>query len=139
MKETLPVIPCVWSKVTILQRLLSAFYADAFRSFGLTNEQVSLLFILSRVTITTQKELCMMTGLEKSTISRNLVLLLDRKLVQSPDGDRHVAWKLTPAGKKLLGKIYPHWMEKQAAVKKIFDGATLAFLDEAIIALKQNQ
>jgi len=135
MNECRPVIPCIWSKVTILQRLLSAYYADAFRALGLTNEQASLLFMISSGTIGSQKALGALTGLEKSTISRNLAHLVEKGLVHLPQAKNTTPFRLTARGRALMHKMAPAWAAKQAGAGQIFDTRTLGALDTAIHAL----
>lgn len=132
------VIPCIWSKVTIIHRLLSKFYAEAFKEFDVTNEQFSIMMVLSRREKINQKDLSSFLGLEKSSTSRNVKQLLAKGLVETVRGEdsREVWIQLSNTGKEVFSSMYPQWQQKQAEAEQLFEPALLQSLDRMINILK---
>lgn len=131
-------IPCIWSKTAIAYRLLSAQYAGAFTGQDVTNEQVSMLFILHRAGGQTQRSLGQILGLEKSTMSRNIGHLLQKGWIAAGKGtDRREVWlSLTTEGKKKVKTLFPLWQKKQEEVEALLGAELVSSLDALLHKLR---
>ena len=97
---------CISRKLMKCNRIVSAIFRKQFKSFELTNSQISILFIVSKKGLTTQSELSEILSLEKSTVSRSIRLLLKNGCLEKKTLKEI---RLTTKGMGLLEKIIPHW------------------------------
>ena len=84
--------------------------------FGVTNSQVSLLFILSKHQGLTQKQLADIAHLEKSSLHRNLKILVRGHYVKKAN---FPIFEITDEGKKLVNAIIPEWEKAMAEIRAI--------------------
>lgn len=84
--------------------------------FGVTNSQVSLLFILSKHAGLTQKKLAEIAQLEKSSLHRNLKNLVAAGYVKKT---KFPIFEITVEGKKLVNDIIPEWKKAMAEIRDI--------------------
>ncbi|WP_430909303.1 MarR family winged helix-turn-helix transcriptional regulator [Maribacter sp. 2-571] len=105
---------CISSKVMRLNRVIANIFRKHLQPFGVTDSQLSLLFILSKTKDRNQKQLSEMAVLEKSSLHRNLKRLLAADLIVS-DHARKI--NITEKGKLLVSAIIPEWEKamKEAA------------------------
>ena len=96
---------CIGARIGRANRILSNLYRKHIASYGITNSQMTLLFVISKKGETTQNAICEMLYLEKSTVSRNLKLLLTEDLIKK-EGRTLLA---TEKGMTLLEKMIPAW------------------------------
>jgi DNA-binding MarR family transcriptional regulator len=95
-------------------------FDDAFRPFGLTNFQFSLLMMLNRPSPPTIGSLAESLGMDRTTITANLKPLERRGLVtvRRDDDDARVKLvALTGAGSALLAQCVEHWKDANDAVR----------------------
>jgi DNA-binding MarR family transcriptional regulator len=110
---------------------------------GLKITQLTLLRGLDRLGSATYNEIATELSLDKTTISRNIKLLIDAGWVEvSSDEDaRYKLAKLSPAGARVLKKAEPHWRAAQTQVekelKKYLKGPAKDVLLEALETLQQ--
>ncbi|BCQ26573.1 MarR family transcriptional regulator [Caballeronia sp. NK8] len=99
---------------------LTSIYDDALRPVGLKITQLTLLRGLDRLGSATYNEIAAELSLDKTTISRNIKLLIDAGWVEvSSDEDaRYKLAKLSPTGARVLKEAEPHWRAAQAQVEK---------------------
>ncbi|HEY1399699.1 MarR family winged helix-turn-helix transcriptional regulator [Roseateles sp.] len=98
---------------------LTSIYDEALRPIGLKITQLTLLRSLSRLKSATYNEIAAELSLDKTTISRNIKLLIDAGWVDvSGDTDaRFKVAQLSPAGVKVLKRAEPHWRAAQKQVE----------------------
>lgn len=107
-------------------RALSRRFDEAFRPLGLTSGQFSLLMSLNRPEPPTIGQLAEVLAMDRSTVTANLKPL-DRMgavtvTVDAKDRRGRRA-ALTDAGRALLARATPIWVEEHAAVEADVDGA----------------
>jgi DNA-binding MarR family transcriptional regulator len=99
---------------------LTSIYDEALRPVGLKITQLTLLRGLDRLGSATYNEIATELSLDKTTISRNIKLLIDAGWVEvSADEDaRYKLAKLSPTGARVLKEAEPHWRTAQTQVEK---------------------
>lgn len=99
---------------------LTSIYDEALRPVGLKITQLTLLRGLDRLGSATYNEIATELSLDKTTISRNIKLLIDAGWVEvSADEDaRYKLAKLSPTGARVLKEAEPHWRAAQTQVEK---------------------
>ena len=107
--------PCVCTQVRRLARKLSSHYESFLAPEGLTITQYSLLANIDRAGSIPHTMLAEKVGMERTTLTRNLRLLLESELinvVQGKDRRQHLL-KITRLGKQKLVRGLPFWEEAQ--------------------------
>lgn len=99
---------------------LTGIYDDALRPVGLKITQFSLLRALERLEAATYTEIAAESALDKTTISRNLKILIDAGWVEtSSDTDaRFKIARLSKRGTAKLRSAEQYWLLAQARVEK---------------------
>jgi DNA-binding MarR family transcriptional regulator len=121
---------------------ITHIYDDALKPVGLKITQHSLLRALDRLQAATYNEIAAEVALDKTTISRNVKVLIDAGwVVTSPDDDaRYKVAKLSPSGIRMLREAEPYWREAQQRVehemKKYLKGPAKSVLLEALETLQ---
>lgn len=110
---------CLAVRVRIVARAVSAVYEQAMAPHDVTIAQVNLLAALGEIGPCAPRLIGEVLQLERSTVSRNLDLLIQKGLVGALSSDakgiREVA--LTQAGTEKIAAVLPDWRiaQKQAA------------------------
>ncbi|NND06511.1 MAG: winged helix-turn-helix transcriptional regulator [Saprospiraceae bacterium] len=99
---------CIAGKISRLQRQITHIFRKHIRSFGVTTSQLSLLFVLFKRTELSQKELAEIAVLEKSSLKRNIDLIIKNGWAEPGLGKKV---SLTPSGKKLVIMVLPSWQQ----------------------------
>jgi DNA-binding MarR family transcriptional regulator len=121
---------------------ITHIYDNALRPVGLKITQHSLLRALDRLEAATYNEIAAELALDKTTISRNIKVLIDAGwVVTSPDEDaRYKVAKLSPSGVRMLRNAEPYWREAQKQIeremKKYLKGPAKSVLLEALETLQ---
>src|SRR5215471_20466859 len=111
---------CLCLRVQRASRGIGRMFDDAFRPFGLTNFQFSLLMMVNRPSPPTIGGLAESLAMDRTTITANLKPLERRGLlaVRRDDGDSRVKLViLTGAGRSLLAKCVERWQAANEAVR----------------------
>lgn len=100
-------------------RAITRNFDQALRTQGLRATQFSLLAALDLAGPKTVNELAELLGAERSTVSRNLALVVAAGFVRSDvsaaDARAHVA-RITAPGRRALRRALPAWQRTQAAL-----------------------
>lgn len=106
---------CLAVRIRLIGRALTSLYDGALAGHGLTVAQVNLLAALGKAGPCRPSRLGEVLQLERSTVSRNLTLLLKHGWIEALSSDakgvREVA--LTPAGKAKVESVMPEWRKAQ--------------------------
>jgi DNA-binding MarR family transcriptional regulator len=102
---------CLAFRVRRLNRRVTRIYDAVLRPFELTIAQFNMLVALGLGLDLRAGDLARALDLEKSTLSRNLKRLVERRLV-TVAGDMRIL-KLTAAGRRLVTRALPAWREAQ--------------------------
>lgn len=124
---------------------LTAIYDDALRPVGLKITQFSLLRALERLGSATYNEVAAEVALDKTTISRNLKVLINAGWVTvsvSPDEDaRYRSAQLSKEGVKILRNAEAYWKVAQRqvedGVQRFLNGPANKHLLQALESLQQ--
>jgi DNA-binding MarR family transcriptional regulator len=112
---------CLAVRVRLLARSVSAIYDQAVASHDVTIAQVNLLTALGGVGPCAPRKLGEVLQLERSTVSRNLDLLIEKGLVEAVSTD----WKgiaevaLTEAGHQKIEDVLPDWRMAQKQAREL--------------------
>lgn len=111
---------CACFNVRKAARAVTQFYDDMLRPSGLRTTQLTLLMLLRGHGEMSINHLAKAAVADRTTLTRNLALLEDRKLVRIRSGDdaRMRIVELTAAGDEAAAAAYPLWQKAQAVVTK---------------------
>jgi len=116
---------CLAVRVRLIGRAVTSLYDGALGGHGLTIAQVNLLAALGKVGPCPPARLGEVLQLERSTVSRNVNLLLNHGWVEAVSSDakgvREVV--LTAAGRAKVEAVMPAWREAQRRADELL-GAT---------------
>ena len=106
---------CLAVRVRLVSRAMTGLYDHALQIHGLSIAQVNLLAALGKVGPCSPVRLGDVLQLERSTVSRNLSLLLRQGWIEAVSSDakgvREVA--LTSSGRKKIEDVMPEWRRAQ--------------------------
>jgi DNA-binding MarR family transcriptional regulator len=123
---------CIAVRVRLINRVITALYDEALRPFALRISQANILSAIRHTGEIRPANVSRILRIEKSTLSRDVELMKQRGWLESdpPAGGRNQTIRLTPEGKKLLGKIQPSWEKAQAEAKLLIG-------DDGVLAIRQ--
>lgn len=117
-------------RLSITSNRVSSAIATAYQSlFGLRIPEWRLIAVIAESDGLTQQALGVATRMDKVTVSRAAIALVDRGLVQrrpNPDDQRSHLLSLTKAGKTLYESVAPKALELEAQVFSGFSTEEIA-------------
>ncbi|QUQ65596.1 MarR family winged helix-turn-helix transcriptional regulator [Kutzneria sp. CA-103260] len=112
---------CLAVRIRLISRALTSLYDSALDRHGLTIAQVNLLAALGKTGPCPPARLGEVLQLERSTVSRNLNLLLNHGWIEAISADakgmREVA--LTGAGRAKVKSALPDWRQAQRQTEQL--------------------
>jgi DNA-binding MarR family transcriptional regulator len=112
---------------------MSAIYDQAVARHGVTIAQVNLLTTLGEVGPCAPRKLGEVLQLERSTVSRNLDLLMEKGLVEAVSSDakgiREVI--LTASGHRKIEDVLPDWRAAQKQASQLLGSDGVRAVHEA--------
>jgi DNA-binding MarR family transcriptional regulator len=111
---------CLCLHVQRAARALARRFDDAFRPFGLTNGQFSLLMSLNRPEPPGMAAVASLLAMDRTTLTAALKPLERRDLLrikQDPSDRRARLMTLTPKGRRLLARAVPVWKSTHLAIE----------------------
>jgi DNA-binding MarR family transcriptional regulator len=125
-------------RLSITSNLVSDRIARAYEAlFGLTIPEWRLIAVIAEVEAITQAEIGERTRMDKVTVSRAAIALVERGLLTrapNPSDKRSHHLSLTPAGRDLYGSVAPKALELEA---RIFARFTREELDGFVAMLRR--
>jgi len=120
---------CLAVRVRMLGRTVTSLYDHALEEHGVSIAQVNLMAALGKMGPCSPARIGEVLQLERSTVSRNLSLLMKHGLVEAVSanakGVREVA--LTSSGRKKIEAVMPAWRRaQQEAANLLGDGGVKA-------------
>lgn len=109
---------CISGKITRLNRVTANIFRKYISPFGITNSQLTLLFILAKREDLNQKQLSEIAVLEKSSLNRNLKRLIDSGLISI---DKFPNINISQKGKTLVNQIIPEWKKAMLEIENILE------------------
>jgi DNA-binding MarR family transcriptional regulator len=105
-----------------ISRVITSLYDQALRPYGVNAPQFSLLVLIAKLDGASRAEIGRANFQERSTLTRNLALLLSQGWVEErpPEGNgRSRPIVISPAGRDLLASALPAWRSAQAKAKQL--------------------
>lgn len=125
---------CIVTRTRVISRVVSGIYDDALRAFGINSPQFILLVIISKIGPVTRAALGRFHQQERSTLTRNLKIMLDNgwidEVAMDVKGGRGRPLAASEAGRKLLEDVEPAWRSSQAHATRILGDSGMAVLFE---------
>jgi DNA-binding MarR family transcriptional regulator len=128
---------CLLTRTRRISRIITNIYDQALRPHGVNSPQFSLLVLIARLGGASRAEIGRANYQERSTLTRNLALLLTEGWVEemvSEGGGRSRTIVISRAGRKLLVSAAPAWRSAQAKAKQLLGEEGLA----AIVGVADN-
>jgi DNA-binding MarR family transcriptional regulator len=124
---------CIAVRMRLLNRVVTNCYDEALRPLGLKISQLNILIATAKLGLARPAQICDILQLDTSTLSRNVERMRARGWLEvAPEEDaRTQPFRLTPQGRRLIGKAVPAWEEAQRQAKKLLGDEGLALLDSA--------
>ncbi len=121
MKRQIPVqLACLCGSFRQSTRALSQVYESALRPTGLRATQFTVLQALSITGEVTQSRLGEILGIDSTTLTRTLEIMLRKGWIEARRGDdRRARWvQLSPAGQKQFHRAHPAWEKVQTRLRR---------------------
>ena len=125
--------PCIASKIMKAHRIINSVFRKHLKQFDLSNSQMSILFMLSKMGITKQHELASNLSLEKSSLSRNLKRLFENGTIDKNDD---LSIEITEKGLNLVVAIIPYWEKSMEEAREMLGSEGEDALNIIIDSLK---
>ncbi len=109
---------CLSGKMGRISRITGNIFRKHIKPFGLSTSQMSLLFLLSKREGLTQKEICDIQCMEKSSLNRNLKRLFENNYASK---DQFPQINITEKGKALLEKAIPAWRKAMEEIRNLLN------------------
>ena len=110
---------CLCLSVQRAARALARRFDEAFRPWGLTNGQFSLMVAVNRPHPPMMGEVAALLAMDRTTLTAALKSLQRRGLVEARADEKDKRSRrllLTQAGRALLAEAYPAWQEAHAGI-----------------------
>ena len=126
--------PCLCNALRQATRAVSRLYDEELRGVGLRTTQYSLLQRLRRAGEVRQRDLGGLTSLDETTLTRNLLPLIDAGWVAIRPGEdrREKLVRLTDAGAAKLREARPAWERAQQRLRSRLPEGTWSSLMDAL-------
>ena len=130
---------CLCAKLRKASRVITGIYDGFLAETGVKITQYSLLNNVKRLQNATAAQLSQALLMDKTTLSRNLRLLVKRGyLAETPGEDRRVKeLTLTEQGAKALANARPAWLKAQKLLRESLGGSRMDRLFEDLSALEE--
>jgi DNA-binding MarR family transcriptional regulator len=129
---------CLLTRTRRISRVITSLYDQAMRPFGINSPQFSLLVLVARHDGASRAEIGRANFQERSTLTRNLALLLSEGLVEerpTQGNGRSRPIVISQSGRELLAAAAPAWRSAQAKAKQLLGdegAAALAGLADSL-------
>lgn len=115
---------CLGSRLRSLSRKLDGIYRKHLGNSDITENQLSIMMALYKTGTIEQNQIAQLLTLERSSLSRNLVRLVNSGYVSKSGASNRPKLSLTKEGKKRVEQLRPVW---EAAMDEIH--AVLSWYD----------
>lgn len=118
-------IPCACASLRRASRVVTQLYEDAFRPFGVTAPQFTVLATLSAMGEMPHSRLSDLLAMDATTLSRVLQLMTRRGWLKTSSGTdrRQKLISLSEDGEALFARTKPVWHAVQHKLQNAFGGA----------------
>jgi len=99
---------CIGLRLRRLSRIVDGYYRKNLIDYDITENQLTILFLLSEIKKVEQGRIGKVLKLERSTVSRNIKLLEKKGLIKrTPEYKPEI--ELTTKGKNIAFELIPRW------------------------------
>lgn len=133
---------CVMTRTRRIARVITNMYDSFLRPHGINAPQFSLLVMVAKMGGASRAEIGRANFQERSTLTRNLALLLEEGWVEevvSDAGGRSRPIVISEAGKALLEKAAPSWRAAQEKARELLGDGGVNTLFEVAGNLSQAE
>lgn len=132
---------CYCTNLRRASSLLTKYYDRTMEPAGVTANQYFLLHVIGFLKECNKSELARHTGLERTTVIRNLDILLKKRLIEQAPGPtrRNSLIRLTDHGKQTDEKGMNLWKRAQRDMEALLGREKLAVLQELLAELWRLQ
>ncbi|MBP1917666.1 MarR family winged helix-turn-helix transcriptional regulator [Youngiibacter multivorans] len=132
--------PCYCINLKRATNTITKFYDKKMESAGLTASQFSLLNDIRLLGTCSKAELSEYAKLDKSTITRNLLILRDKGYVKdlSTNGSRESQVSLTDLGLEKIEEGNMAWKEAQEYIKEKVGGENIVQLKKILDVIEND-
>ncbi len=125
---------CVAVRLRLLNRVVTGLFDQELRPYKLSISQLNLLVGVAASGRVRPTDLSRRLKLEKSTLSRDLARMLEKRWVEQTPGDdgRSVLLSITEAGASLLELVVPAWSKAQDSAAKLLGAELQSALSGAV-------
>ena len=109
---------CISGKMMRLNRVTASIFRKYLSPFGVTDSQLTLLFILTKRNDLNQKQLADFAKLEKSSLNRNLKRLITANYVTKENFPLII---ITTKGKLFVNDIIPAWKKAMNEIEALLE------------------
>ena len=99
---------CIGNRLRCLSRIVDKDFRSSLKAFNITENQLSILFALTKLGQVDQGKIGEALVLERSTVSRNIKVLERRDLI-TKSSDYRPTIELTQKGHNLVRTLIPIW------------------------------
>lgn len=110
---------CIGSRLRSLSRKVDNVYRKHLKKSGVTENQLSIMMALYKMGQTEQILVGKYLNLERSSLSRNLIRLVDNRLVVKEGAVNRPLIVLSDKGKLLVERLMPAW---ESAMDEVLTG-----------------
>jgi DNA-binding MarR family transcriptional regulator len=126
---------CIASRVRMLSRVMTGIYQEELRPHGLTAAQFNILTALALTGDLAQSKLAVALRLEKSTVSRNVALMVENGWVVASGAGRGMSLSLSTAGASLFRAAHPAWARAQTRAAAVLGETATRAMNRAAATL----
>ena len=109
---------CISGKMMKCNRIVSSVFRKHLKPFGITNSQLSTLFVITKADHPSQKLLSDKLYMDKSTVNRNLNRLIENGWIVKESIHE---LQTTIKGKTLLEIVIPHWDNAMTEIRALLE------------------
>lgn len=124
---------CTSARVRMVARSVSSIYDQALAPHDITTAQMNMLVALAEFGECTPRKVGEFLQLERSTVSRNLDLLIRKGLVEAVSSDakglREIT--ITSEGTSIIARILPDWRKAQKQAARLLGRGGVESLHDA--------
>jgi DNA-binding MarR family transcriptional regulator len=123
---------CVIARARLISRVMTNIFDEELRPLGLVSSQHTLLGSIMRMGIATRAEIGRANCLDRSTLTRNLKLMLDAGWIEEVADQvqgRQRPLRLSKAGEDLLFSSMPAWRAGQGRALKLLGQAGMSAIN----------
>ena len=130
---------CPMGSMTRLTKIIGKMFRCHFSKLNVTNSQVGIFMILAEKGETSQGNLGKMLQLERSTVSRDLVRLVDQGYLYKAKGGKSPLIGLTKKGQEFAKEIKVEWEKGYNESRDLLGEKGLAALKELEKRILENK